>query len=293
MTNDILERFTFENKPLRGEYVHLQTSIQAILSQHPYSQPMKRLLAESLAIVSLLSAMIKLNGRITLQFQGKNGFKFLLAQANSKHEIRGLIKHEKEGATLSYDQIIHLMKEGLLVVMLELDEHPGNPYQGIVEWRGESLTEAIEAYFENSEQLLTRIWLHFDAEKHTISGCMLQALPTQDNQINIDFFKIAQQLEKTWYQHDDFSHAKSLLTAACPEDDIQLFLPIAMRFKCTCSKNHSEQAIRLLGQIETEDEIKKNGTIVVTCEFCAERYQFDRIDVAAIFKLDDSSDTIH
>lgn len=297
MTKDRLERFTFEKRPLRGEYVYLETSIQTILSQHPYSGAMKQLLAESLAIVSLLSAMIKLEGRISLHFQGKGDFKLLLAQCNSRHEIRGLIKHEHSGQ-LSYDELIQIMREGLLVVMLEFDSRPGNPYHGIVQWTGTSLTDAIEAYFENSEQLLTRIWLNYDAEKETIAGCMLQALPNKENDggINLDFFQIAQQMQTSWQHHDNLTNIKAFLEASCPQDDIRLFAPNVMQFKCTCSRSHSEQAIKLLGLHEAQDEIEKNGQIIVTCDFCTQTYPFDKIDITAIFKdipSGSSPDSIH
>jgi molecular chaperone Hsp33 len=294
MTNDRLERFTFEKKALRGEYVYLETSIQTILKQHAYSAPMKKLLAESLAIVSLLSAMIKLDGRISLHFKGKGDLKLLLAQCNSRHEVRGLIKYE-QGKELSYDELIQCMKEGLLVVMLEFDAHPGNPYQGIIQWTGNNLTDAIEVYFENSEQLLTRVWLHYNSEDETIAGCMLQALPNPESpgEVNLDFFKIATAIQHTWQQQDHLQEVETLLKTACPQDDIQLFAKSTMQFKCTCSRSHSEQAIKLLGQHEAQDEIEKNGAIVVTCDFCTEIYSFDKIDIAALFKDTPSDSSPH
>jgi len=297
MTNDILERFTFENKPLRGEHVYLSESIQTILKQHPYPKGIERLLAESLAIVSLLSAMIKLEGRITLRFQGKNNLKLLLAQCNHHHEIRGLIKYDHEHP-VSYDELMQLMKDGLLAVMLEFDAHPFEPYHGIVEWRGDNLTSAIESYFETSEQLLTKIWLHYNSEQQSIVGCMLQALPNHDleDTHHLAFFQIAEQMQNTWKQYsNDLQFAKEFLTRACPHDDIRLFAPIAIQFKCTCSRAHSEQAIKLLGSKEALDEIEKNGEIVVTCDFCAKTYRFDQVDITALFKdpLNDSSGTVH
>lgn len=298
MTNDLLERFTFNDKPLRGEYLHLKTSTETILNQHPYSEPMKQLLAESLAIVSLLSGMIKLEGRISLHFQGKGKLKLLLAQCNSQHEIRGLIKHEEEGDRLSYDELLQALKEGLLVVMLEFDARPGNPYHGIVQWTGNSLTDAIEAYFENSEQLLTRIWLDYNPLQQTITGCMLQSLPnpTDHDLINLDFFRVAKDIHHYWQQRTDETRAEYFLQKACPHDEIQLFEPTTMQFKCTCSRAHSEQAIRLLGSSEAMDEAEQNGSIIVTCDFCMQKYEFDKVDVIAIFKDDlhnPSPDTLH
>jgi molecular chaperone Hsp33 len=301
MLTDILERFTFENKPLRGEHVYLANSIQTILKQHSYTNALKQLLAESLAIVSLLSAMIKLEGRITLQFHGKNELKLLLAQCTHRHEIRGLIKPENSPKvnTLSYAKLMEQMKEGILVVMLEFDARPDTPYQAIVPWTGNTMMDAIEAYFENSEQLLTKIWLHYDILHETIAGCMLQALPSQEgaDTLNLEFFNIAQQMQIAWKQpNDHIADAKTFLTTACSHDDIRLFSPVSIAFRCRCERTHFEQAIKVLGIAEAEDEIAKNGELVVTCEFCTRTYHFDKIDIAAIFKdslNDSSSDAIH
>lgn len=299
MINDKLECFTFENKLLRGEYISLETSIQTILKQHPYPEPMKKLLAESLAIVSLMSAMIKLEGRITLHFKGKGKLNLLVAQCNSKHEIRGLIKYEEESSKkLSYHDLLTTLQNGILSVMLEFDAKPGSPYQGIVQWTGSSITDAIEAYFENSEQLLTRIWLHYDETKETIVGCMLQALPNPntDDIVNLDFFQAAHQLQTAWLQESNVYNVQAFLQTACPHDDLRLYEPMMMTFKCTCGRAHSEQAIKLLGIHEAKDEIEKNGNIIVTCEFCTQQYSFDAVDIAALFKnplSDSSSDTLH
>lgn len=298
MLKDILERFTFENKSLRGEHVYLTDSIQLILKQHAYPHAIKQLLAESLAIVSLLSAMIKLEGRITLQFHGKQDLKLLLAQCTHRHEIRGIVKYEGND-NLSYNELMQRMKEGILVVMLEFDARPDTPYQAIVPWMGNSMMEAIVAYFENSEQLLTKIWLHYDAIHETIAGCMLQALPGSGSLdiLNLDFFSIAQQLQLTWkHQVDKIADAKTFLTTACPHDDIRLFAPISVAFRCHCERAHFEQAIKLLGPAEAEEEIEKNGELIVTCEFCTKSYHFDKIDITAIFKdklSDSSSGALH
>ena len=48
-------------------------------------------------------------------------------------------------------------------------------YQGIVPISGERLAESLQGYFENSEQLPTRLWLYADAQG--ASGMLLQRLP--------------------------------------------------------------------------------------------------------------------
>jgi len=76
---DILQRFLFENIPIRGEIVHLKQSFQVIIKQHEYSPLVQAVLGEALALICLLTATIKFKGRMTLQFQGRGKLKLLLA----------------------------------------------------------------------------------------------------------------------------------------------------------------------------------------------------------------------
>src|SRR5438093_10310945 len=117
MTNkDLLQRFIFDRLPIRGEFIHLQESYQTIINQHPYSQPIRKLLGEALCVAGLLSAIIKFNGRLTVQFRGKGKLKLLLAQCDHNFQMRGLVKYDSE---MTYDDLMASFNEGVLVIMLD------------------------------------------------------------------------------------------------------------------------------------------------------------------------------
>ena len=80
---------------------------------------------------------------------------------------------------------------------------------------------------------------------------------------------------------------QTLLHRLYSEEDVRLFQPIEVIFKCSCSLKKSENAILLLGKEEAEQELKSKKQIVVTCDFCNETFVFDRIDVLNIFKKGD------
>ena len=73
-----------------------------------------------------------------------------------------------------------LIGAGNLTVTLETDDG-AQRYQGIVPIAGERLAESLQVYFENSEQLPTRLWLHADA--HGASGMLLQKLPGRERRL--------------------------------------------------------------------------------------------------------------
>lgn len=285
--NDILQRFLFENASIRGEIVHLNTSYRSIINQHPYPVFIKKLLGEALVSISLLAAIFKLKGRLTLQFQSKGALKLLLVQCNDQLHLRGLVDAQKN---ITFDEMQASFQQGTLMVTLDLDVAKGKRYQGIVEWTGASLSASLENYFKLSEQLPTKIWLAVD--ENQAAGLLLQMMPKEESELIQDDWDRLVHLTHTLTDNELLTlDTKDLLHRLYVEEDVRLFPPESLQFKCECSLARSENAILLLGQKEAEQELKNKKNIVVTCEFCNHDYVFDAVDVALLFKK--SSDPLH
>jgi molecular chaperone Hsp33 len=291
---DILQRFIFDNAPIRGEYIHLHHSYQTILEQHPYPPPLRRLLGEALCVAGMLSAIIKFEGRLTVQFRGHGKLKLLLAQCNSQFEMRGLAKWEDDLTEADLEQSFH---QGVLVIMLDAAANKA-PYQGIVNWRGASLAESIQGYFQESEQLATKLWL--TVEEKSAAGLLLQIIPanekglsTLEQEIVMPQWQEAVNLtDKSVTDHlceDDF---QTLIQHVYPNQDIRIFPEQDLSFRCTCSRSRGEEAILLLGREEAFAELKNKKSIVVTCDFCNTRYIYDKNEVEDLFKKDKPT-TLH
>lgn len=285
MSKDFLRRFIFEQAPVRGEHVYLHESFLTIINQHPYPAPIRRLLGEALAVSALLSAIIKFEGRLTVQFRGNGHLKMLLAQCDNQCRLRGLVKWDGQ---ITYEGLLRSFREGVLVIMLDQGANQKR-YQGIVNWQGHSLAESIEGYFQHSEQLATKIWLAVNDT--TAAGYLLQITPGSNQQLNAE--ELAQH-QQQWsrivetsisIQSEDLlqPQIETTLNKFYPEDEIRLFTPTPVEFHCTCSRERSETAIKLMGQAEAEEELKTHNSIVVTCEFCNQEYLFDRTDIERIF----------
>ncbi len=284
---DILQKFIFENAPVRGEIVHLDESYKTILDQHAYPPLIRQLLGEALAVVCLLTAILKGKGRLTIQFQGKGKLKLLLAQCDHDLNIRGIVQSEGE---LSRDELLDSLKQGVLAIMVDPDMPNATRYQGIVAWEGESLTQAIEGYFMQSEQLPTRLWLAV-SDSHA-SGLFLQVLPKERPELSKDDWQHLTLLTETIQPEELLKlDNTTLLRRLYSQEEVRVFQPMSVHFRCTCSVKRCENAILILGQKEAEEELANKQKITVTCEFCNKEYDFDRIDVAAIFKKGGHSST--
>ncbi len=183
---DCLHRFMFEQYPIRGHLVHLDAAWRALIEHREYPAPIRDTLGEAVAASLLLAATIKFDGVLSLQLQGDGPVRLMLAQCTGGLGVRGLARYEEGGfagggagasTAGGAARIADLIGAGNLTVTLETDD-ASQRYQGIVPIAGRRLAESLQVYFENSEQLPTRLWLHADAAG--VSGMLLQKLPLAD-----------------------------------------------------------------------------------------------------------------
>ena len=79
------------------------------------------------------------------------------------------------------------------------------------------------------------------------------------------------------------SHA-DILSTLFPEDDLRVFEPCPVRFRCSCSTARVQNALRIAGQAEIEAAIAERGDVELTCEFCNRRYTFAPEEARDVFK---------
>src|SRR5450432_4306281 len=171
---DCLHRFIFEHYPIRGHLVHLDAAWRALIEHRDYPPAIRDTLGEAVAASLLLAATIKFEGVLSLQMQGDGPVHLLLAQCSGGLGVRGLARYREAGRQPESARIGDLIGTGNLTVTLETDDG-AQRYQGIVPLSGQRLAESLQVYFENSEQLPTRLWLH--ADSLGASGMLLQKLP--------------------------------------------------------------------------------------------------------------------
>lgn len=290
---DLIYRFLFENIPVRGEWVRLEHTYSTIVQQHQYPPLIQELIGETLVVTSMLSAIVKFKGRLTVQFQGKGKLKLLMAQCDQEFNMRALAQWLAE---IEPEEVSDLFKEGTLVITID-PEQGGNRYQGIVSWQGNSISRSIEGYFRDSEQLATRLWVAVSETSAT--GLLLQVMPKDGTKADFgdDGWEHLIHLTNTLTPAELVSlDPVTLLRRLYVEDEVRLFSPSTVKFRCNCSTERCENALRILGREEAEQELKEKQVIVVTCEFCNKEFVFDRVDVAKIFSGGDqppSSTQVH
>jgi len=152
---DTLNRFLFDNHPVRGEITRLEKTYQSILENHNYPIAVQNLLGELLVATSLLTATLKFDGDIAVQLQGDGPLTLAVVNGNNQQELRGVARVNGEiadNATLK-----QMVGNGYIVITITPKK--GERYQGIVGLEKETLIGCIENYFMQSEQLPTRLFV--------------------------------------------------------------------------------------------------------------------------------------
>lgn len=288
--HDRIQRFLFEDEPIRGQLVSLDISWQTILERSDAKGYAREILGHALAAVSLLASTLKFDGNITLQIRGQGALHMLVAQATSERTLRGIIRqsHAIEDETASLAEIFQSDK-----IVITIDSGKGKPHQGIVPLSGHTLSEALGAYFEQSEQLQTHLWLA--ANDNNASGLLIQKLPGEPH--DPDAWDRILKLSETVTDSELYGLAsEELVYRLFHEEAVRVFQQHPVNFECSCSRDRTGSMLRSLGKPELEDILQTEGNIEITCEFCNEHYSFDAIDVEGLFSerfSENSSTTRH
>ena len=223
---DFLQRFLFEDSPIRGERVQLDAALHGALDHHDYPPMLRRIMGELCAAAVLLAATLKLDGSLVLQIQGNGLIRLLVVECSSDFALRATAKWEGELA----GTLPELIGEGRFAITL--DQKSGQTYQGIVEPEGSSVAQILQNYMIRSEQIDTRLWLSSDG--NSSSGLLLQMLPEKASE-DPDAWNRVTHLASTLSMTElESLSTRELLHRLFHEEDLRLYDAQPVYFRCTC-----------------------------------------------------------
>ena len=287
-SRDAITRFVFERAPVRGALVGLDTASRSILDCHPYPPALRRVLAELLAASTLLASTLKFAGSLIVQLQGNGPVRLLVVECNDALELRATAQWDPQrtaafGPNATLVELAGGATQGRLVISLDA-KGDGAIYQGIVALETASIAGLFEHYLATSEQLASRLVLATDAGR--AAGLLLQRLPGAFGETVPD---------DTWTRADERmtqvdpvsllapGSAAALLADSFPHDDVRVFRPKGVTFRCSCSRERVARALRIAGRAEIESILAERGDVTVTCEFCNRSYAFAEGEARAVF----------
>ncbi|SFR62989.1 molecular chaperone Hsp33 [Marinobacter daqiaonensis] len=277
-SNDQFRKFLFEHSQVRGAWVHLKESYGEILSQTRYPEPVAQLLGESLAASVLMSSTLKFHGTLSLQANGEGPVTTLMAECSHDRYIRGIARFDDADSTTG-ENLNQLLGQGRMAITITPEQ--GQRYQGVVPREAETLSGALEEYFERSEQLSTRLFVFADGKQ--CAGLLIQRLPgatEEDDQL----WERVEHLAATISQEELLTlDSETVLHRLFHEEEVRLYDREPVAFRCSCSRERTLAALQAIGRDECYSILEEQGSIEMDCQFCHAQYRFQRIDIDQLF----------
>ncbi len=279
--SDAFYRFIFEEHDIRGELVCLSNSYQDAVRSRPYPGQVRTLLGECLAASVLLSGTLKFDGLLSIQAKGNGPVSLLMAECTHYRKVRAVAQWSEEAALeeLCLTDLTSHIGEGNMAITIDPDK--GQRYQGIVPLMADGLAQCLEAYFQQSEQLETRIVLFAD-EQHA-AGLLLQKLPDQKSADPDAWNRICHLGASITFEELKTLPGSDIVHRLFHEEDVRLYPEETIDFECSCSRHRTEMALTSIGEKEVYQILEEDHLVSIDCHFCATKYEFDRAQIDKLF----------
>ncbi len=280
---DLLHAFVLPELGVRGAAVRLGAGYREVLSHQPYPAAVGRWLGEALTAAALLQTGIKFTGRLSLQLQGGSSLQLMYVECTSEGDLRGIARvAERE---IDWNAGFAAATAGAVLAITLEPYQRKDRYQGIVPLAGESLGDALEGYFAQSEQLPTRLLLAGDGVH--AAGILLQRLPFEggnDRPVDPDGWNRIEHLLGTVNPDELLNSPSDLLLHRLFHDADRISRdPLPLHVRCRCSRDKVADVLRRIGRDEAVAASHELGHAEVICEFCGKVYRFDPVEIAQLF----------
>ncbi len=319
-SGDLVLPFSVGPLDVRGRVVRLGPAVDAMLSRHAYPPAVSRLLGEAVALTALLAASLKFEGRFTLQTSTDGPVDLIVVDFATPDGLRAYARFDAERVAAVMEGVSAgsrpdggvLIGKGHLAMTVDQGT-AASRYQGIVPLDGDGLEAAAHRYFEQSEQIPTRVRLAVaevmsrrpgEAPAHAwrAGGILVQFLPDAPERMahrdldpgdrpegaaepdDADESDVSE--DDAWVEAralidtvedleltDPDVTPERLLYRLFHERGVRVFEPQPMADRCRCSRERVTGMLKGFTPEERADMVV-DGAIEVTCEFCSTRYRF-------------------
>ncbi|OPZ27096.1 MAG: 33 kDa chaperonin [Deltaproteobacteria bacterium ADurb.BinA179] len=246
-------------------------------------------LGRALTGAELMASLLDPDQRVALKFQGDGPLKKILVEADGTGAARGYVGVPEVNLPPKNGKIDvsgALGSHGYLTVSKDL--RVKDVYTGVVRLHSGEIASDIAYYFSESEQIPSAVGLGVfverDGEVSAAGGFLVQSLPPSDDE-RID--AIVSRIE-----HMD-SVTAQLRDGRLPEDILELILQDIphyiienrqLAFRCSCSRERTEQAVIALGAEEIRNIISDRESVDISCQLCGAVHTFSREELKRLIE---------
>ena len=268
---------------VRAFAVDATSVVGEIASRHQTEPAVSAALGRLSTGALLFGAMLKEDDQlVTIRVQGDGPAGTLLASANGKGEVRGLVATPRPNVDQVRDGKLNVRgavgTDGQLTVTRDLGMR--QPYSGTVEIVSGEIGEDLAHYLATSEQVPSAVGIGVFVQKdeaiEAAGGYIVQLMPGMNNKDAIAIEAAVRAMPHPTTMLRQHETPEDILTRIFGADGFSLLDRKPVSFHCPCSRERAERALLLLGAREIEElrERPEEPGAELKCEFCLTAYTF-------------------
>ena len=268
--------------------VDARGAVERARTIHACSPTVAAALGRTLCAAWLLgNAMKEEKGSLTIRINGGGPIGSVVAVSDSSGNVRGYVENPQLHLPLRGDGKLDVGgavgRDGMLTVSRDLGLK--EPYIGSTALVSGEIAEDLTAYLTESEQVPSAcalgVLVDTDRSVKAAGGFIVQLMPGADE-------ALIAKLEDNIFMMDqlttilDEDGAEMVFKQVLKGLEYHLVSEKEIEYRCYCSRERVEEAIRSIGPEELESIIAEGKDVSVSCQFCDKVYSFTPDELRAL-----------
>ena len=265
--------------------------VNEAIKRHDCSPTAAAALGRTMTGALLLAANLKNQEAITVSFQGNGPLGYITADATPDGYVRGYVGNPHVDLPLKADGKLDVggaVGEGM--VQVTRFTGLGEPMRGSCEIVSGEIAEDLTNYLFTSEQTASSVGLGVlvgtDFKAIAAGGFMLQLMPDADEEIISRVEEALKKVRPVSSMIADGVSAKGIIAELMAGFEMDYLSSTELAFRCKCNRERIEDVLLSLSHADMQ-ALVDDGQAEVCCQFCGEKYRFEKDELVHLMKLAD------
>lgn len=267
--------------------------VNEAIRRHECSPTAAAALGRTMTGAVLMAANLKNAEALTVSFQGNGPLGYITADATPDGFVRGYVGNPgvdlplKENGKLDVGGAV-----GQGLVQVTRFTGLREPMRGSSEIISGEIAEDLTNYLFVSEQTASSVGLGVlvgtDYKALAAGGFMLQLMPDADDEIIDKLEAVLAKVRPVSSMIADGKGPRAIIRELMEGFEVEFLSNTELAFRCQCSKERIEDVMLSLGHDDMASLVE-DGHAEVCCQFCGEKYQFDKPELEHLLKIADGA----
>lgn len=283
--SDTMVRVLAKQAGVRGLACITTDLTQEVAHRHAAYPVAAAALGYGLTAGVLLGGLLKVQERVALKIEGEGPLRKLVIEADAYGRVRGYVGVPDAPSPLVVDRAAvakAIGNQGEFTVVKDLRVQ--NLYRSVVALESGELDKELAHYLNTSEQVPSLVQMGVQMDSGSLmatGGLLMQTLPGHSADALANINANLETLPPLDVLLNTALTPEEILARALAGIQYEVLETRALEFRCSCSRERSRQALKML-DIDDILALIAEGQATVDCHFCNARYEFDEKELEAI-----------